>query len=247
MKSSKFRHTQTHLCMLEDRLNHSSPLVTPGCYANEAVKHHSQRYFSCPCLCRHYFLSTLDCLFFRAFLHLFPFLLTWHTSSSFPIIPFSSSLSYSPLWLFILSFLPLPPSPLLPSFPHALASSFIPACLRALPLLLAPPDYSASLPSASSPPFISHSVLLILLFLPFTPLLLLAIIQFSPVFLSKYCHLALPQSSDWASLRIAYVRSPLYALARSLILLAHVQEAKTLIFTPSGHLVLKKFVTKKTH
>lgn len=139
MKSSKFRHTQTHLCMLEDRLNQSSPLVTPGCYANEAVKHHSQRYFSCPCLCRHYFLSTLDCLFFRAFLHLFPFLLTWHTSSSFPIIPFSSSLSYSPLWLFILSFLPLPPSPLLPSFPHALASSFIPACLRALPLLLAPP------------------------------------------------------------------------------------------------------------
>lgn len=113
------------------------------------------------------------------------------------------------------------------------------------PSSLHPPDYSASLPSASSPPFISHSVLLILLFLPFTPLLLLAIIQFSPVFLSKCCHLALPQSSDWASLRIAYVRSPLYALSRSLILLAHVQEAKTLIFTPSGHLVLKKFVTKK--
>lgn len=58
-------------------------------------------------------------------------------------------------------------------------------------------------------------MLLILFFLPFTPLLLSEIIQFSPVFLSKYCHLALPQSSYWASLWIAYVHSSLYVLALS--------------------------------
>lgn len=77
MKPSKFRHTLTHLCMLEDRLNHhlltlGDPRLLCQRSCNQAVKHHSQRYFSCPCLCRYYFLSTLDYLFSRTFFIFFP-------------------------------------------------------------------------------------------------------------------------------------------------------------------------------
>lgn len=149
-------------------------------------------FFSCPHLC-HYSL-----LFFRVFLHFFPSFSPGTPPVLFPSPPFLP-LSHAVLFGFSLS--NFTPSCLL------LSSLF---CLHCPPC----PDYSTFLPSASFPPFISHSPLLILLFLPFIPLLLSAIILFTRVFLSKYCHLALPQSSYWASLWIAYVHSSRYALAR---------------------------------
>ena len=171
---------------------------------------------------------------------IFPFLLTWHTSSSFSTIPFFPStlllpLSCSPIWLFIISFHPLLSSLLLPFF----AFSFP---LYSLYLWVLTSNYSTFLPFASSL-YISLSLLLILLFLPFTSILLLAIIHFSPVFLSKFCHLALPPSSYGASLWNTYVISSLCVFA--VLSCQHMSKKQDINIQPSGPFVLKKSVTKE--
>lgn len=112
------------------------------------------------------------------------FLLTWCTSSSCSIVSF---------WAF--HHLISPP----PVFLHSY-SIFLPSfCLTHPVCDRAPSSFASDYSTFPSPTSISLYSLLILLFPAFTPLLLSAIIRFSPVFLSKYCHLALPQSFYWGS------------------------------------------------
>lgn len=143
----------------------------------------------------------------------------------FPFIPLSSRLqAISSFISFLLTWLHLQFlfHRLLLGFssPHLTPSCLSSFLFHSPPLFL--PHSSSFTPFVIVPPplclrlfYISLSSLLILLFPAFTPLLLSAIIRFSPVFLSKYCHLALPQSFYWGSRWRTGVRTSLYVPAVS--------------------------------
>lgn len=199
--------------------------VSPGCYGNSAVKSHVRRLSSFSCSSSHSllfpFISLLSSLIFASF--------TFRISSPDPPLAPLFNSPFTPLcfcilcfllWLFIFRFssptlflytlLPTPSIflPITALFFH-ISPFLLPLLCCLLYILLSSFLSHFHVPLLTSHPIISalHSS---------SSLGISAVIQFSHMFShSKYCHLALAQTSYWASLQIIHVPASRYVLTPS--------------------------------